>query len=133
MGGNQIILNSDRISFNTKKNSVLINSTRNIALSAAYDIGLEVAPPRGKVKLGTSQADQPVLGGDQTMILIADLCDIVDSFATDLIAAVGGYITPIALTQLNTAAGGLSSALKTYKTRLDSAKSRTVFVGHLRG
>jgi hypothetical protein len=133
LGGNQIILNSDRISFNTKKNSVLINSTRNIALSAAYDIGLEVAPPHGKIKLGTMDANEPVLGGDQTMVLISDLCDIVDKFSTSLIAAVGGYITPVALTQLNTAAGGLSSALTTFKTRLDSAKSKTVFVGHLRG
>jgi hypothetical protein len=133
LGGNQIILNSDRISFNTKKNSVLINSTRNIALSAAYDIGLEVAPPHGKIKLGTMDANQPVLGGNQTMVLISDLCDIVDKFATSLIAAVGGYISPVALTQLNTAAGGLSLSLNTFKTRLDSAKSKTVFVGHLRG
>ena len=101
-----------------------------------YDIGLEVSPPRGKVKLGTMDADQPVLGGHQTMKLIGGkggLCDIIETFATGLIAAVGGYISPVALTQLNNAAAGLTAELKTFKTRLDSAKSRTVFVGHLRG
>lgn len=128
LGGNQIILNSDRITFNTKKNSILINSTRNISLSAEYDIGLEVEQPNGKVKLGRMSAKQPVLGGDQTMKLVSDLCDILEKFSTSLIAAVGGYITPVAMTQLNNAAGGLSSALATYKTRLDSAKSKTVFV-----
>ena len=128
MGGNQIILNSDRISFNTKKNSILINSTRNISLSAAYDIGLEVDQPNGKIKLGRKDAKQPVLGGDKTMELVSDLCDAIQGFANETIAAVGGYITPVALSQLNVASSGLSTKLTGIKSRLDSAKSKTVFV-----
>jgi hypothetical protein len=128
MGGNQIILNSDRISFNTKKNSVLINSTRNISLSAMYEIGLEVDQPNGKIKLGRKNAKQPVLGGDKTMEIISDLCDAINGFANETIAAVGGYITPVALSQLNIASSGLSSKLTGIKSRLDSAKSKTVFV-----
>lgn len=128
LGGNQIILNSDRISFNTKKNSILINSTRNISLSADYDIGLEVDQPNGKIKLGRKDAKQPVLGGDKTMELVSDLCDAIQGFANETIAAVGGYITPVALSQLNVASSGLSTKLTGIKSRLDSAKSKTVFV-----
>lgn len=128
LGGNQIILNSDRITFNTKKNSILINSTRNISLSAAYDIGLEVDQPNGKIKLGRKDAKQPVLGGDKTMELVSDLCDAIQGFSNAMIGAVGGYITPVALSQLNLEGAGLSQKLAGIKSRLDGAKSKYVFV-----
>ena len=128
LGGNQIILNSDRISFNTKKNSILINSTRNISLSAAYDIGLEVDQPNGKIKLGRKDAKEPVLGGDKTMEIITSLCDAIGGFASETIAAVGGHITPVALAQVNIASANLKTQLTGIKSRLNNAKSKYVFV-----
>jgi len=51
-GGKQIILNSDRLIFNTNKNSILMSSPSMIGLSATKEIGLEVPKDSGRVMLG---------------------------------------------------------------------------------
>ena len=127
--GNQVIINSDRLVFNSKLNNTYISSKKTVDISANDGIVLQI-PTAGVLKLGDVGSYEPVLGGDQTMVLISDLCDIVDKFAKKLIAVVGGYITPVALPDLNVAASGLTAELTTFKSRLDTAISKTVFVDH---
>ena len=71
LGGNQIIINSDRLIFNTKKNAIIMTSPTVIGLSANSEIGLEVPNDTGKVMLGDAMDQtQPALGGKLTMELI---------------------------------------------------------------
>jgi hypothetical protein len=148
-GGKQIILNSDRLIFNTNKNSILMSSPSMIGLSATKEIGLEVPKDSGRVMLGdagtkrkshTSPEDimgiEPVLGGDQTMKLFSQLIDAINSFAGVLSSAVAGPGLPWApttLTPINAASSELKASLVALKKRLDEPKSRTVFVGHIKG
>ena len=148
-GGKQIILNSDRLIFNTNKNSILMSSPSMIGLSATKEIGLEVPKDSGRVMLGdagtkrkshTSTEDimgiEPVLGGDQTMKLFSQLIDAINSFAGVLSSAVAGPGLPWApttLTPINAASSELKASLVALKKRLDEPKSRTVFVGHIKG
>jgi hypothetical protein len=148
--GNNIILNSDRLIFNTKKNAILMSSPTMIGLSADIEIGLEVPNRPGcRVMLGDAgrnrksnirpediEGIQPVLGGDQTMKLFANLIDSISEFAGILTTAVAGPGLPWApttLTPINAAASQLRASLSALKLRLDEPKSKTVFVGHIKG
>jgi len=141
-GGNQIILNSDRLVFNTKRDALLMSSMTNIGLSANKEIGLEVPNNIGRVMLGDVTPDrddpamQPVLGGDQTMKHFANLIDSISEFAGILTTAVAGPglpWKPTNLTPINAAASQLRASLQALKKRLDEPKSKTVFVGHIKG
>ena len=147
LDGNQIILNSDRIVFNAKKSHVLISAEEAIDISANHMITLQLndenvsdglTPKRdsGKLKLGDMDADQPVLGGNQTMLLIERLAKIIEDFAKDLIPATGITTapgSPVPISQINVAAAGLNAALALWRTRLDEPKSKSVMVAHIIG
>ena len=89
-----------------------------------------------KLKLGDMDADQPVLGGNQTMLLIERLAKIIEDFAKDLIPATGITTapgSPVPISQINVAAAGLNAALALWRTRLDEPKSKSVMVAHIIG
>jgi len=148
-GGKQIILNSDRLIFNTNKNSILMSSPTMIGLSATKEIGLEVPRDTGRVMLGDAGSKrashtlpedimgiEPVLGGNQTMKLFSQLIDAINGFAGVLSTAVAGPglpWAPTSLTPINAAASELRALLSALKLRLDEPKSRTVMVGHVKG
>jgi len=106
-----------------------------VDISANRGIILEV-PDDGGVKLGTFTATQPALGGDQTMKLISLIIDAVSEFAGSLTSALGGPgspITPTSLIAVNVPASLLKSTLLSIKKRLDEPKSKTVYIGQIRG
>tara|TARA_Y100000034_G_scaffold75825_1_gene91038 strand:- start:254 stop:1558 length:1305 start_codon:yes stop_codon:yes gene_type:complete len=147
LDGKQIILNSDRIVFNAKKSHIFMSAEEAIDISANHMITLQLndenvsgglTPKRdsGKLKLGDMDADQPVLGGNQTMILIERLAKIIEDFAKDLIPATGITTapgSPVPISQINVAAAGLNAALALWRTRLDEPKSKSVMVAHIIG
>jgi hypothetical protein len=147
LDGNQIILNSDRIVFNAKKSHVFISAEEAIDISANHMIVLQLnndnvsgglTPKRdsGKLKLGDMDADQPVLGGNQTMLLLDRLSRIIEEFAKNLIPATGITTapgSPVPLSHINVAAAGLNSALIKWRSRLDEPKSTSVSVAHIIG
>jgi hypothetical protein len=134
-GGNQIIINSDRLIFNTKKNAIIMTSPTAIGLSANYEIGLEVPNDTGKVMLGDAMDQtQPALGGKLTMELIDKLLDYLITFANDISSAKGTCVNfTIPISDIYPGSKGLVASLKELKTRMDEPKSKTVFVGHIRG
>jgi hypothetical protein len=79
---------------------------------------------------------EPVLGGDQTMKLFANLIDSVSEFAGTLTSAVAGPGLPWApttLSPINAAASKLKSTLTALKKRLTEPLSTVVMVGHIKG
>ena len=131
----KIVLNADRVVFHGRSN-ILQVAEQAITLSANEEIAFEVPEDGGSVQLGQWDADQPVLGGDQTMKLISQLIDALNEFAGGLTSAVGGPglpWKPTALSPINAAAAGLRGSLTALKNRLDEPKSKTVMVGHMRG
>lgn len=69
--GNQIILNSERLVFNTKKDSIILNAKTSISLSSVGPIGLYsqnsdivLQSSKNKIKLGSSDAGQSLIKGE---------------------------------------------------------------------
>ena len=133
-GGNRITINSDGLILNSKKNNILMSSMGFIGLTANTEIGIEVPNDTGRVYLGDGMADQPVLGGDQTMELFGLLVDYLIEFTNQLAPAMGSIINfPVPIPHIPISCSSLVTKLQTLKTRIDEPKSKTVHVGHLRG
>ena len=135
LAGNQIIINSDRLIFNAKKNAILMTSPTAIGLSANHEIGLEVPNDTGKVLLGdVHDLTQPALGGELTMDLIDKLLGYLITFANGISGAQGTCVDfTIPISDILPSSKGLVSSLKLLKTRMNEPKSKTVMVGHIRG
>ena len=133
-GGNRITINSDGLILNSKKNNILMSSMGFIGFTANTEIGLEVPDDTGRVYLGDGMANQPVLGGDQTMELFGLLVDYLLEFTNQLAPAMGSIInSPVPIPHIPISCSTLITKLETLKTRMNEPKSKTVHVGHLRG
>ena len=139
--GNQIILNSDRLVFNSKGTDTFLYSTRDINLVSKNRIVLEghenvylgTAPEQGKTT-GFPSGDvpriQPVLKGDQTMDLIEKLINYLIEFSITMQSAKGSvvdFVVPVS--GIKEGCMGLEGALRELKTRLNDPKSNIVKTG----
>ena len=142
--GKQIILNSDRIVFNSRVDTYLYSthdinlvSKNRIVLEGHDKVFLGNAPKQGE-SIGwagpsNNPSIQPALKGDQTMLIIEALIGYIKEFAVGIMPAKGtcvNFVIPIS--DINTSAAGLISSLNSLKTRLDEPKSDVVFVGDKR-
>jgi hypothetical protein len=135
--GKQIILNSDRIVFNSRKNAFLYSdndinlvSKNRIVLEGHEKVYLGSAPEQGKTT-GFPSGDvpqiEPVLKGDQTMDLVDKLIDYLIEFSTTMQGAKGSvvdFVVPVS--GIKEGCMGLEGSLKLLKTRLNDPKSDIV-------
>jgi hypothetical protein len=86
--GNQIIITSGRLFFNSQNDHILLSSAKSINLNARssinFDTTEDVIIQAGKVKLGSQLATEPVLLGD---IAVAQLQEMLDILKDLLLAA----------------------------------------------
>jgi len=86
--GNQIIISSGRLFFNSQNDHILLSSAKSINLNARssinFDTTEDVVIQAGKVKLGSQLATEPVLLGD---IAVAQLQEMLDILKDLLLAA----------------------------------------------
>ena len=79
--GNQVIISSDRLIFNAKKQEIIAFAKEGLGLSSekavSIDAGQVVEIESKKISLGLN-AVSPVLLGDRTLEWLGDLCDTVD-------------------------------------------------------
>jgi len=127
----QIILNSDRIVLNAKTDSILISGQNSVGISSNNSVNIESTNEIGiaskLVKLGSVNANQAVLRGDETIeylkILITELQNL-----SEALKAVqdwpGGVATPNPL--LLTTATSALQVFGTVYNEIDSVKSKTV-------
>jgi len=127
----QIILNSDRIVLNAKTDSVLISGQNSVGISSNNSVNIESTSEIGiaskLVKLGSANANQSVLRGDETVeylkILITELQNL-----SEALKAVqdwpGGVPSPNPLL-LTTATSALQVFNSVY-SEIDSVKSKIV-------
>jgi hypothetical protein len=127
----QIILNSDRIVLNAKTDSVLISGEKSVGISSNNSVNIEstseIDIASKLVKLGSANASQAVLRGDETVeylkILITELQNL--SEALKVIQDWPGGVpapNPIILATAN-------SSLQVFQTiysEIDSVKSKIV-------
>jgi|TARA_R110000822_G_scaffold26819_9_gene80513 hypothetical protein len=76
--GNQVVINSDRLLFNAKKDAILIigNETVGISTNGTFNVdsGSETIINSPEIYLGLG-AEEPIVLGDTLLGLLEELCD----------------------------------------------------------
>lgn len=132
----QIILNSDRIIINSKKNDVVIYSTTNTELYANDNVTLNantaILLNSDKIILGTERnstqyPEQPAVLGIALEDILSDIIGALASFGNDLTATVSTDPgTP--LVSINTAGAKLTDTILKLVDKLENIKSNVVFI-----
>lgn len=121
--GAQAILNSERILLNSTKDSVLISGQKVVSLSANEGIGISTSGSMsiesGELKLGASNAEQPVILGDT---FLTSLNGVLEGLK-GVMDALGGepslQVTPAL-------AKTLSETIGKYQEKIEDFTSKTV-------
>jgi hypothetical protein len=85
--GKQIILNSGRLVFNSTTDHILFSSKKSINLNAIESVNIDtptVIIQSGNIYLGSKNASEPLLLGDQTVNLLNQLISNLAAFAQSL-------------------------------------------------
>jgi len=84
--GSQVMINSDRLVFNTKADSIILNSQKTISLTSTQSVGLytqegdiTLQSGKGNIKLGDINANQSVILGDN---FIRDFANLIGKLQT---------------------------------------------------
>ena len=127
--GKQIILNSGRLLFNSNLDHILLSSQKSIGLSAIDSVNIDtkkVVIQSNKLYLGSKNANEPLLLGGSTILLLKQLIDALNSFmniaSTTVSTAPGTPLGP-----LNVIASQTAGLLQLISTQLDSLKSKDNF------
>ena len=123
--GKQVIISSGRLVFNSSEDHILLSSAKSISLSS--NLGVNIDTPTftvqsSNVYLGSKNATEPLLLGNQTTTLLNQLISNLAAFAqvcSILVATPQGTLTP-----LNTAATQLQGSLNALQANLDNLKSK---------
>jgi len=126
--GNQIILSSGRLVFNSTKDHILLSSKQTINLNALTSVNID-APntiiQSNNIYLGSKDATQPVLLGNLTVELLSKLIlnlkDFMEAASTTMGAAPGEGLVP-----LNFAASQMKTTLNDLESNLENIKSKYV-------
>jgi hypothetical protein len=125
----QILINSGRLVFNSTVDHILLSSKKSINLNAVEGVNIDtptVTFSSGKMFLGSKNATEPLLLGNQTVNLLDQLLVNLQSFMTicsTLVSTPPG--TPVG--PLNIVAGQMSTILNGLQQNLNSIKSKNNF------
>jgi hypothetical protein len=129
----QIIINSDRITLNSKKDEVMIFAKTNVEISTKNIINLNanerIHLNGGTVFLGTVNnqlPSEPLILGNKTYDLLLDLLGGLYEFGTSLSTVIGSPEGAPAI-DINTAAEGLLNTLDRATDRLEGILSQQNF------
>jgi hypothetical protein len=126
--GNQIIINSGRVTLNSKDDSVFIFSKNAIGLSSAgtinFDSDDKMIINSPQIYLGL-EAKEPLVKGEALESLLSDLLDSLNELGAKLMYAQdsnGAFITSV-----TTSGRSLQRSVKRIKSSLSSIKSSKNF------
>ena len=126
--GNQLILSSGRLVFNSSADHILLSSKKSVNLNAATSINID-APDTiiqsTNVYLGSKDATQPVLLGNTTVQLLNQLITNLNAFM-NVCTSVVGTAPGTPLGPLNMAASQMITTLNQLQSNLEGTKSKYV-------
>jgi len=126
--GNQLILSSGRLVFNSTSDHILLSSKQSVNLNAVTSVNID-APDTiiqsNNVYLGSKDATQPVLLGNTTVQLLNQLITNLNSFMT-ICSTVVSTAPGTPLGPLNMAASQMMTTLNQLQTNLEGTKSKYV-------
>jgi hypothetical protein len=126
--GNQLILSSGRLVFNSTADHILLSSKQSVNLNAITSVNID-APDTiiqsNNVYLGSKDATQPVLLGNTTVQLLSQLITNLNSFMT-ICSTVVSTAPGTPLGPLNMAASQMVTTLNQLQANLEGTKSKYV-------
>ncbi len=120
--GSQIIVTSGRLVFNSSLDHILLSSNMSINLNAIESINVDTDTmiiQTGKLYLGDKEADEPLLLGNQTVDLLEELIDSLQSFMNTCQTLVG-VPAGVLMAPLNQKALTVNTTLTALKTRINN-------------
>ena len=124
----QVILNSGRLLFNSKSDSILLSSNQSINLNSINSVNIDTSTlsiQSDKILLGSKNATETVLLGDKTVDTLKDIVTEVTSVFNQLQSLIGNMGVPFV--PLNAAAIAANTKLEAIKNTLDQLKSKQNF------
>jgi hypothetical protein len=126
--GEQVILNSGRLLFNSSKDHILLSSAKSINLNAIESINFDTTGPivmeGSEVYLGSSAAFESAVLGDTLIDLLQGITSNLATSLNTAAAQLGNNGVP--LEPLGSAFRAAANSLNTYGNQLDQAKSNIV-------
>jgi hypothetical protein len=130
--GEQIILNSGRLLFNSKNDSILFSSSKTINLNSLEDIVIEspkTTIQSKEIYLGDKSASEPIILGNKFLNDMSKLLTQIISLSTALMTPIGSGVPfvpnaaiPIPATQLQLQANQMLSSIETYKSKVSKTR-----------
>ena len=120
--GSQIIITSGRLVFNSSLDHILLSSNMSINLNAIESVNVDtdtMVIQTSKLYLGDKEADEPLMLGNQTVDLLEELIDSLQSFMNTCQTLVG-VPAGVLLAPLNQKALTVNTTLSALKTRLNN-------------
>ena len=123
---NQIILNSGRLLFNSKTDSILLSSARTINLNSKESVNIDTKQTivdSRKILLGDKDAKEPIILGDKFLNDFRDLLQQLIRLNTAL-TPLGTFASnvPLESTNLTIRAQEMLSSLSSYKSKKSFTK-----------
>ena len=131
----QVILNSDRIVINAKTDSILLSAQQSIGMSTNGSVNIDATShyiSSNDIKLGSKDATQPVLLGNDTVEILKQLAGAIKDLAS-IIQVQRDYPGGVLTTSYNSIAGNVLTQIDSANGILaqlnnDSLKSKTTKV-----
>tara|TARA_B110000914_G_scaffold136623_1_gene119519 strand:- start:789 stop:1361 length:573 start_codon:yes stop_codon:yes gene_type:complete len=130
--GEQVILNSGRLLFNSKSDSILLSSFKTINLNSLESVNIdspETIIKSGKVLLGDKYATEPVILGDKFLADFQDLLSKIISLSAALQTPIGSgppYAInpsiPVPAVQVQQSAQKMIGQIAHYKSKISKSK-----------
>ena len=125
--GDQIILNSGRLFFNSKSDSILLSSAQSINLNSQKTLNIdteEVSIQAERISLGSKDAKEPVLYGDLTEDVLITIIDLLEDIVEACSTANAAGLPVISLQSLTL----LKPGILKLKDLAKNLKSETVYI-----
>ena len=138
--GEQIVLSSGRLVFNSRSDSTFISSRQYINLSAGDKVTIDVGPvdsddeenmflvnaPRMQLGLDKNGVPEPIVKGEQLDEILTQLMTAISTYA-DLVQVAAIVPGPLMAAMLTPATSMLKGKLQQIKLNLDNFKSNNSF------
>ena len=137
--GNQVILNSDRLIFNTKADDVIISSKRDVSITLSGAFHVNVGPSgrqnastnffvvnSPKIQFGIGNTE-PITKGNSLATLLTNLLNALTDLATNLTSATGVGVGTVGEPTINAAGVKLQGQVSNILSQVNTIKSTVTF------
>ena len=123
--GSQVLINSDRLVFNTKADSIILNSQSTISLTSVNTTGIYsqegdvvLQSAKNNIRLGDASANQSVMLGDTFLDDLTDLLKKLQTLGQTLSTEPKIYISGGPASSLKTQDSKMLNNIKNYKSKI---------------